>query len=117
LLTLAATLLAALAITWFDQRTPEPAPTSAPADAFSAGRAAADIAAIGSIAHPVGSAANHTVRDTLVARMAALGLSPQVHHNLGVWPGRGDSGRASVGFVDNVVASCRARPRPCPRSS
>ena len=59
-------------------KTPAPLPASAPATAFSAGRAMIDVAAMAPVPHPVGSVAHARVRDYLVARMTALGLSPQI---------------------------------------
>ncbi len=57
---------------------PSPAPVNAAAAAFSADRAMADDRVIARTPHPMGSPANAAVRDYLLMRMAALGLSPQV---------------------------------------
>lgn len=103
LLALAAALLAAALIAWSGEQTPRPAPASAPVTAFSADRAAPDIAAIASVAHPIGSPADHASRDTLIARMTALGLSPQTHRGVGVEISRFDPSRAAAGFTDDVV--------------
>ncbi|MDP2213066.1 M20/M25/M40 family metallo-hydrolase [Phenylobacterium sp.] len=75
---LVACLILGAAIGWFGERGPRPAPANAPASAFSAGRALADIEIIARKPHPTGSAANFAVREHLVARMEALGLTPQV---------------------------------------
>ena len=78
ILALAIILAAAFALFYYSAATPPPLPVSAPATAFSAGRAMVDDAALAPVAHPVGSAANRAVRDRLVARMTALGLSPRI---------------------------------------
>lgn len=67
---------AALALAVFANLTPAPRGIDAPATAFSAGRAMADVRAIAAEPHPVGSAAHGRVMDHLIARMTALGLSP-----------------------------------------
>lgn len=54
---------------------PGPAPASAPAGTFSAGRAMADVAEIARAPHPTGSADNARVRAYLAARMQALGMA------------------------------------------
>ena len=61
---------------------PAPAPLSAPATEFSAQRAMADVAAIASVPHPLGTAAHDASRDAVVRRMTALGLDPQVRQEL-----------------------------------
>jgi hypothetical protein len=65
-----AVLLAVFATT-----TPWPAPADAPATAFSAARAMADVRAIGSKPHPTGSDEDGAVRAYLAQRLQALGLS------------------------------------------
>jgi hypothetical protein len=77
-LALAACLIAAAVIAWLGERPPDPAPAGAPATAFSAARAFPDVAVVARAPHPMGSPANAAVRDYLVRRMTALGLSPQV---------------------------------------
>jgi hypothetical protein len=103
LLALAAALIVAALIAWADARTPAPAPATAPATAFSAERAMADVGAIASVPHPIGSPADRAARDVLVQRIAAMGLSPQVRHGAGVELSRFDPSRANGGFVDNIV--------------
>jgi hypothetical protein len=56
---------------------PSAAAPNAPPTAFSAGRAMADIHAIAMRPHPTGSADNARVRDTLVARLNALGVKSE----------------------------------------
>jgi hypothetical protein len=113
-LVLVVVLLAGFAIFYLDAVTPEPLPASAPPERFSAGRAMADIRAMGSRPHPAGSPADTGVRDYLVARMTALGLSPRapravsfavegsgleaatVENVIGVLPGRDPAAPALV---------------------
>ncbi len=75
---LLACLLVGFALFYLAARTPTPLPANATAAVFSAGRAMIDDAAMAPVPHPVGSAANGRVRDYLIGRMTALGLSPQV---------------------------------------
>ena len=77
---LAVALAAGFVIFYLGAVTPRPRPADAPPDRFSAGRAMADIRVMGATPHPVGSPADARVRDYLVARMASLGLHPQVQH-------------------------------------
>ena len=108
---LAIALIAGFAIFYLGSVTPRPAPTNAPADAFSAGRAFADIQAMGSIPHPLGSPANAKVRDILMARLQALGLSPQVQRGSAFEVhGRMISG----GAVENVIGVLPGRDRAAP---
>ncbi|MFC8914695.1 MFS transporter [Streptomyces sp. NPDC057116] len=93
----AATVTALGAVT-----TPEPLPASAPAGTFSADRAHEHVAAVAGRPHHVGTAANDAVRDELVARLTALGLTPRV------LPGTGadtESGAAMVGWTRNIAAT------------
>lgn len=64
----------ASAIAWCASRAPEPQPASTPPTQFSAGRAFKDVEAIGSRAHPLGSAEHDRVRDYLIGRCRDLGL-------------------------------------------
>jgi hypothetical protein len=54
---------------------PRAVPASAPATAFSAARAMADVRAIGHTPHPAGSAEHERVRDYLTGRLAGLGFT------------------------------------------
>jgi hypothetical protein len=107
---LLAVLAAAFALFYASARTPDPAPANAPAREFSAGRAMADIAVIGAVPHQVNSPADAAVRDYLVRRMTALGLSPRVQSDEGV---RGEAffGEHWVGGakVDNVIGVLKGR--------
>jgi Peptidase family M28 len=114
LLALIGALVAAGLIAWAGERTPAPAPVNAPATAFSANRAMADIAGIAAVPHPVGSAAQHAARDDLVGRMAALGLAPQVRPGAGVELPKGTTNRLLGGFVENIVGVLPGRDRSLP---
>jgi hypothetical protein len=114
LLALIGALLAAGMIAWVGERPPSPAPADAPAQAFSAERAMADIVGVASAPHPVGSAANHAARDYLVARMTALGLDPQVRPGAGVDRSRFAPNVLVGGYVENVVGVLPGRDRSLP---
>ncbi len=75
---LVATVMAGLALAWFSASTPAPLGLNAPPQVFSAGRAMADIRIMARGPHPTGSPENAAVRDHLVARLGAMGLSPRV---------------------------------------
>ena len=74
-LVLAVTLVIAALLGFAAAQPPAPLPATAPADAFSAGRAMADVRAIASIPHPTGSAANDAARAHLVSRLRGLGFT------------------------------------------
>ncbi|MDB5445324.1 MAG: peptidase, partial [Phenylobacterium sp.] len=78
LIALTLALIAGALIAWSQARLPAAARADAPAQAFSAQRAMATVRALNQVPHPIGSAANHHVRDALFARMGALGLSPRI---------------------------------------
>lgn len=84
LLALIAALLLGGLIAWRVQTPPKPEPANAAAARFSAERAFADVQAIARAPHPTGSAANAAARDHILARMAALGLSPRVQRAHGL---------------------------------
>lgn len=73
---LALVLAAAFALFYLTAVTSRVRPAGAPPITFSAARAMVDDAAFAPVPHPVGSLANATVRDRLVARLTAMGLSP-----------------------------------------
>jgi hypothetical protein len=79
---------------------PDPVPTSAPQDAFSAQRAMEDLRVVAREPHPVGSAAQGRVREYILARAKALGLPAEVQRRSGVespmWGGWS-------GTVENVI--------------
>ena len=110
-----ACLAAAFGLFYFATATPPPLPATAPATEFSAGRAMADVAAMAAVPHPVGSAADALVRDHLIARMTALGLSPHVR--------REESHRAETvadevyiagADIENVIGVLLGRDRALP---
>ncbi|MFM8819769.1 MAG: M20/M25/M40 family metallo-hydrolase [Phenylobacterium sp.] len=72
------TLVAGLGLAIFLGQPPSPRPADAPTEAFSATRALADVGVIARSPHPVGSPENAEVRNYIVLRMQALGLSPEV---------------------------------------
>ena len=101
---LLAVLAAAFALFYAFSRTPPPSPSSAPAAAFSAGRAMRDIEVMGATAHPVGSPANAAVRDYLVRRMTELGLSPRVQSDEAIRSAAfGGEPWVSGSHVENVI--------------
>jgi hypothetical protein len=115
LLALVAALIGAALIAWAGEQTPRPVPASAPATIFSAERAMADVRAIASTPHPIGSAANHAARDVLLARMTALGLTPEVHSGVGVFQRAvGDRALVSGGLVENLIGVLPGRDRAAP---
>ncbi len=78
---------------------------SAPTREFSAGRAFAQVQAIATVPHPVGSAAQDRVRDHLVTTLQGLGLSPQVQDTVSAEGGQLSSSAGGIGFahVRNVI--------------
>ena len=74
-LALVVTLIVAAILGVSAQRTTAPAPATAPAADFAAGRAMADVRIIAQAPHPTGSAANTAVRAYLVTRLQALGFT------------------------------------------
>ena len=115
LLALAAALVAATLIAWFSDKTPEPRGAETPPHAFSAARAMADVRAIASVPHPIGSAANEAARDHLLHRMTDLGLTPQVHRDAS-FNSRERGGVIYIGggAVENIVGVLPGRDRAGP---
>jgi len=74
-------LIVGLLAAWLQLSLPAPAAVDAPPLQFSAGRALADVRLLAARPHPMGSTANHAVRDRLLARMTDLGLSPRVRRD------------------------------------
>jgi len=74
-------LVAGALVAWSQLRPPAPEGPDAPAHAFSAARAMADVRSVAAAPHPTGSAANRAVRDHLFARMTELGLSPRLRRD------------------------------------
>ncbi len=72
---------------------------SVPPDAFSADRALIHLNAFATAPHPIGSSEHDRVRDYLVSRLTAHGLTPEIQRTTGVTP------RYEVaGTVENIVA-------------
>lgn len=112
-----ALLIALMLGSWIafnEQLLPESRPAGAPATEFSAERAFADVARIAAVPHPTGSPANARARDDVAARMAALGLSPQVRPGVGVQIPRRATDRIYAGAVENVVGVLPGRDRSAP---
>jgi len=86
-------------------RPPAARDTSAPAGSFSAGRAFAQVQAIATVPHPVGSAAEDAVRAHLVDTLRGLGLSPEVQDSVSVEGGRlpYSAGAVSLAHVRDIV--------------
>jgi hypothetical protein len=114
LLALIGALIAAGLIAWAGERAPSPNPANAPADAFSAERAMADIRGFASAPHPVGSEADRRARDYLVGRMTALGLSPRVEPGAGVYTPKTATSQLVAGYVENIVGVLPGRDRAAP---
>lgn len=106
-------LAAGVALAWVGQQPPRPQPTNVAANRFSAGRAWGDVRTIGAVAHPMGSAANLRARDYLLARMTALGLSPQERDGVGI-DLVGAGGGLSGANVRNLVGVLPGRDRAAP---
>jgi hypothetical protein len=108
-------LLLGLAIANLALRTPPPLPANAPADQFSAGRAMADVRAIGRKPHPIGSNEIVRVRDHLLSRVNGLGLEVLVRPGEGVREAAKWSPRSvAVGAVQNIVATLPGADRDAP---
>jgi hypothetical protein len=108
-------LIAAAMIAWSSARPPEPRPASAPAVEFSAERAMADVRQIAREPHPMGTPANRRVRDHLLARMTALGLSPQLRQGDALNHLTVDGELyVSAGTVQNIVGVLPGRDRTLP---
>lgn len=110
-------VLAGLVLAFWTEQPPHPLPADAPARVFSAGRAMADVTKMGARPHPTGSAANAEVRDYLIGRMTALGLSPQVQTAAGVRRVdryKGPEIFVLGGQVQNIVGVLPGRDRTAP---
>jgi len=114
LITLIAALVAGAMIAWMAQQPPKPALASAPATAFSAQRAMVDDRVIAAVPHPIGSDANHAVRDDLLRRMTELGLAPQVHRGTAAYASSRRKGLVLGGEVENLVGVLPGRDRSAP---
>ncbi|WP_140467360.1 M20/M25/M40 family metallo-hydrolase [Hymenobacter nivis] len=98
-------LFAALAI--YLARAPQPVPAGAPATAFSAERALREVAVVARAPHSIGTPANAAVRNYLLRRCRALGLSATVQDTTVVVAGA--PGALTGARVQNVVARLPGR--------
>jgi hypothetical protein len=92
-------LLATLAI--LAMKAPDAVPATASSAEFSAQRALAHVRAIAAVPHPVGSSANASSREYILAQLSALGMNPQVVPAMGIYH---RSGTVIAGNTQNVVA-------------
>ena len=108
-------LILGAVIGWLGEQAPRPLSPEAPPEVFSAGRALADIEIIAREPHPTGSRANFAVREHLVERMTALGLSPQVTVARPVWT-RETAGKTHVtgARIENLTGVLPGRDRTAP---
>ncbi len=88
---------------FFALRTPDPAPISAPASVFSAGRALADVRQIARAAHPTGSVEIVRVRSYLLERLRQIGLPADLRTGQGVSSGGLDHSYVAAAAVQNIV--------------
>ncbi len=107
-------LVIGLGLGAWSQRTPASVPVSAPATAFSADRAMADVVAIAQKPHPTGSLEIAKVRDHLLARINGMDLEVSVRPGEGFLP-YGKDGRAlGVAAVQNLVGVLPGKDRELP---
>lgn len=85
-------------------RPPAALPATIADTAFSAGRALRDVAAIARGPHPPGSGEHDRVRDYIVARLRALGLSPVIQNDTGY-----GTRHHLFGAVANIAALIQGR--------
>jgi len=107
-------LVLGLALGAWSQRPPAPVPAGAPATAFSADRAMADVAAIARKPHPTGSAEIVRVRDHLLSRINDLGLEVTIHVGEGFLPYSKDGRALGVAAVQNLVGVLPGKDRTLP---
>ena len=81
-------LLAIVALAIYGTTPPRALDETAPADQFSAARAKTHLQEIAREPHPIGSAANHRVRDYLLAQLRGLGAEVQLQEAIGITDGR-----------------------------
>jgi hypothetical protein len=105
-------LLAGALIAWTQLRLPAPAPADAPQSNFSATRALDDVRLVAAVPHPMGSAANHAVREALRARLDDLGLSPRLRRDDVV--ARQAAGELDGGSAETLIGVLPGRDRSLP---
>lgn len=90
-----------VAIVWFSFniiQPPEPRPAASPDTEFSAERAFSHVLNIAQKPHPIGSAANDSVRQYIIAELEKLGLSSTVQEGVSSRDGR------VAGYTKNIIA-------------
>ena len=104
-------LVVAIILAVWRSAPPPPLGVDAPAAAFSASRAYSDVYAIAQRPHPVGSAEHERVRQYIVGRMRALGLSVRLQSERSevAFPGR-----TVIAPVTNIIATLPGRDRHVP---
>ena len=112
---LAACLIGAIILGWVVERTPRALGLDAAPGLFSAGRAMAGVQSIAKVPHPVGSTANFAVRNYLVGRMTAMGLTPEVQQAeaFGARP-KSKLIRINGANVENIVGILPGKDRSAP---
>ena len=109
-----ALILGLLGALWASQP-PAPLAADAPATFFSAGRAMADVRAIGQHPHPAGSADHARVRAWLAARMQAAGLEVRAQPGISLRVKEEDGEvRAEGADVVNLIGVLPGRDRAAP---
>jgi len=105
-LSVTAALLLILGVISWRMRGPEPKPANAPGGEFSAVRALdAERATIGGrTPHPIGSAANHAVRDRIIARLESLGYIVNIQRTFAC------NAHTNCGTVENIIAHTPGQP-------
>lgn len=93
---------------------PPPPREAAMADGFALSRALVDLRAITRAPHPAGSAENARVREILVARLKALGLSVEVQRGTGVRQSPRAPEFVAIAPVANIIAVLPGRDRSQP---
>jgi hypothetical protein len=102
-----ATLAVILGVLLLRMRGPSPLPETAPASSFSAARAIAfEREIIGTVSHPVGTAAHDAVRERLAARFRALGYDVTIQRTFACSP------YVTCAPVANVIARTPGDARP-----
>lgn len=92
------TILAVLAVRAL--HAPEPEPSTAPENQFSAERALVHVREIARVPHPMGSGANDGVKNYLLAQLVYLGMEHQVFSSMGV---RATAHSVIAGQTNDVV--------------
>lgn len=95
------------AATWWGLLPPAPSGPSAPADTFSASRAASLLESLyaGVASHPVGSPSNRLVRDRILDHLESGGLRPRIQRELSC-----REPADSCAVVENILVRLEGRP-------